>query len=110
MKLFNETSHLTSAHKTQHEDPDEALRNEDLGAGDASGVGYQVAYSRLAASESSIKEDPMPDVVDNKEFLGKTLQQSAHANSRIRELLASAAADTQNATFLKSLAQAGFNV
>ena len=86
------------------------MRNEDLGAGDASGVGYQAAYSRLAASESSVADDPFSGIEDTKSFIGKNLQNMSQANPRIRELLTMAGADPQISSFVQSLAQAGFTI
>lgn len=86
VKLFTESKHLKSAQFTETEDPDEMLRSLDF---EEQGGGYQVAYSKLAASET-VKEDPVAYVGDTKEFVGKELARAVKADPRINGLIASA--------------------
>ena len=76
-RLFSEPQHLTKNVGNQQDIGLTAIDWEEQS------VGYQAAYSRLAASETT-PVDPVAYVSDPKEFLRESL---AKADPRIRELI-----------------------
>ncbi|EJD01973.1 Cse1-domain-containing protein [Fomitiporia mediterranea MF3/22] len=108
-KLFTESKHLTSAQSTEAEDPDEVLRSIDF---EEQGAGYQAAYSKLAASESSLPEDPVPSVTDPRAYVGEKFAAAAASDTRIHPLVESAKTSGGDAvrSFVQSLHVAGYNI
>jgi len=102
VKLFSNPQHLQSAQSTQAEDPDVALTAIDF---EEQTAGYQVAYSKLAASEVG-SEDPVAYVSDPREFLGAELSRAGKADPRIRQLLGSPS-DPAVGAFIQGLAASG---
>lgn len=100
MKLFSEFKHLTSA---QTEDPDDALRALDF---DEQGAGYQVSYSKLAASES-VAEDPVAYVTDPRAFVGQQLVEGAKVDPQLTQRIQQADASVV-VPFMQMLAGAGY--
>ena len=105
VKLFTSSSHLQSAQSTAAEDPDEILRSLDF---EEQGAGYQAAYSKLAASETT-SEDPVAHVADPRAYVGQELAAAAKADARIRNLV-SAADPSVVRPFLQELAAAGYTL
>lgn len=98
VKLFSDTLDLTSAQRTEAQDPDELLRSIDF---EEQGAGYQAAYSKLAASET-IVEDPVASVGDSKEFVARQLGAAVGKDARIRGLVGMADAEIVG-PFMQSL-------
>ncbi|EGN91830.1 hypothetical protein SERLA73DRAFT_100047 [Serpula lacrymans var. lacrymans S7.3] len=96
-KLFNEPQYLT---KATEEEQDVGLTSIDF---EEQTVGYQAAYSRLAASETA-PADPVAYVKDPKEFLGQAL---VKADPKVKSLLLVGDASSVQ-PFVQSLAAAGF--
>lgn len=71
-------------------------------------AGYQVAYSRLAASETT-NVDPVAYVRDPREFLGQELAKLSQRDSRVKTLVSAADAMVVP-PFLQSLAAAGYAI
>lgn len=69
------------------------------------GVGYQAAYSKLAASET-VTEDPVAYVTDPRDFVGQELARVAKTDQRVRSLVGMADASVV-APFVQALAAAG---
>ena len=101
--MFSETKHLQSAQLTQAEDPDEVLRSLDF---EEQGAGYQAAYSKLAASETTT-EDPVAFVTDPRDFVGQELQKAAKSNSNIGSYMRMADLAVVR-PFVDSLTKAGY--
>lgn len=67
-------------------------------------AGYQVSYSRLAASEA-VSVDPVAHVRDPQAYLGEQLLQLQKAQPIVKTLLTQ---NPQTAQFVQSLAAAGY--
>ncbi|KAI0933051.1 hypothetical protein AcW1_000014 [Taiwanofungus camphoratus] len=103
VKLFQEPQYLTK--KDGEEDPDAGLTVIDY---EEQTAGYQVAYSRLAASETT-NVDPVAYVRDPREFLGQELAKLSQRDSRVKTLVSAADAMVVP-PFLQSLAAAGYAI
>jgi exportin-2 (importin alpha re-exporter) len=111
VKLFTEFQSLKSAQSTEAEDPDEVLRSldfEDAAAG-GGGAGYQAAYSKLAASEAPA-EDPVANVIDTRDFVGKALSSKIKGDPTggVRQLVVSADPGAVR-PFVQALETAGYS-
>ena len=99
-KLFSEPQHLT---KDKDDDPDAGLTIIDY---EEQTAGYQAAYSRLAASETT-GPDPVAWIRDPRDFLGQELVRVSQSNPQIKGALL---ADASLAPFLQALAAAGYSL
>ncbi|KAH8112452.1 Cse1-domain-containing protein [Phellopilus nigrolimitatus] len=110
VKLFTESKHLQSAQSTAAEDPDEMIRSLDY---EEQGVGYQAAYSKLAASEAAT-EDPVAQVTDPRAFVGEQLALAVKREPRLRGLVEAAAQSGAAApvvrAFVQALTAAGYQI
>lgn len=104
VKLFSEPQYLAS--KTE-DDPHAALTEIDY---EEQTAGYQAAYSRLAASEST-EVDPVGYVQNPREFLGQELVQFSKeaGGGQVRQLI-SAADQAIVGSFVQALAAAGYTL
>lgn len=82
--LFTETVDIKSAQKTEAEDPDEVLRSIDF---EEQGVGYQAAYSKLAASQTVV-DDPVAFIGnDLKTYVGGKIGDCVKKDPRVKGLV-----------------------
>ncbi|TRM64668.1 armadillo-type protein [Schizophyllum amplum] len=104
VKLFSEPQHLQKS-KTD-EDPDAGITEVDY---EEQTAGYQAAYSKLAASETS-EPDPVGYVNDVQTFVGTQLVKlSGQAGqATVRQMLMATGPPSQ--AFVQKLAAAGYNV
>lgn len=100
VKLFSEPQYLT---KEKDEDPDAGLTAIDY---EEQNAGYQAAYSRLAASETT-SVDPVAHIAHPRDFLGTELVRLTKADPRVKGLLLG---DPANSVFLQALAGAGYAI
>ena len=103
VKLFSESKHLTSAQKTDTQDPDEALRALDF---EEQGTGYQASYSKLAASET-VEEDPVAYVANPRDFVGQELVRISKTDAQLRNRIQAADSNVV-VPFMQALAGSGF--
>lgn len=88
------------------EDPDEALRALDF---EEQGAGYQAAYSKLAASETTT-EDPVAYIgADVRAYVGQQLSSASKSDPRVKALIGMAD-PAAAAPFLQGLAESGYAI
>ena len=101
IKLFNERYALLT--KQTSEEAEVGLTNIDV---EEQMAGYQVAYSRLAASDIP-EPDPVAYVNDVKQYLSQELVKASKAGAQVQECL-KACDYGVIASFLQDMATAGY--